>query len=268
MNDIFTGYDWTLLRLLNVQHVYSVASARYTMRYGHTDIYQLGFKLHGNTDILYNKTYLPYHENTILYLPKETRTDVPYEKKFLTGGDAISIFFDSAEPLPDRPAVFSAEALGYPAEPFLRLYRAFDRSFGRSSCHCSALFYELLDRLERALSDALSQMNEPTYRMKKAVSYMEAHYTEPFLDIDTLASLAGMTPDYFRHQFRAMYRVGPLGYLNRLKLSEAQKLLSDPGLSVSEIASRCGYADADYFSRFFKKRTGMTPTEYRKKFGG
>ena len=48
---------------------------------------------------------------------------------------------------------------------------------------------------------------------------------------------------------------------------EGKELLADPFRSSAEVASMVGYEDASYFARAFKKRTGMTPTQYRRQAG-
>ena len=53
-------------------------------------------------------------------------------------------------------------------------------------------------------------------------------------------------------------------YLNSLRINRALELIGDPDLSVSEISEKCGFSDPYYFSKVFKKITGLTPTEYRK----
>ena len=50
----------------------------------------------------------------------------------------------------------------------------------------------------------------------------------------------------------------------KMGYNAAKELLTDPFRSAAEVASMVGYEDASYFARAFKKRTGMTPTQYRK----
>ena len=56
-------------------------------------------------------------------------------------------------------------------------------------------------------------------------------------------------------------------YLSELRINAAKELLADPFRSSAEVASMVGYEDASYFARAFKKRTGMTPTQYRRQAG-
>ena len=56
-------------------------------------------------------------------------------------------------------------------------------------------------------------------------------------------------------------------YLNHLRIEKAQELLTVTDLQIQEIAALVGYSDGLYFSRIFKKATGMAPLIYRKQSG-
>ena len=52
-------------------------------------------------------------------------------------------------------------------------------------------------------------------------------------------------------------------YINRTRVDRATAMLAKTSLSVQEIAERCGFSDASYFTRIFRKLNDMTPNEYR-----
>ena len=64
--------------------------------------------------------------------------------------------------------------------------------------------------------------------------------------------------------FKEAIGITPLQYQLHLRISDAATLLNTSHENVSEIAFQCGFADSNYFSRQFKRITGMTPSEYRK----
>ena len=64
--------------------------------------------------------------------------------------------------------------------------------------------------------------------------------------------------------FRRSYGVTVLHYLNRRRMEHAEKLLRESDMTLEEIADRCGFADADYFSRVFRRRHGTGPLAYRR----
>jgi AraC-like DNA-binding protein len=74
-----------------------------------------------------------------------------------------------------------------------------------------------------------------------------------------------MTPEHFIRSFKRAYGRTPQNYRIHYLILQAKSLLSDTRLSVSGIANICGYSDQYYFSRLFKKHTGVTPSEYRRR---
>lgn len=58
-----------------------------------------------------------------------------------------------------------------------------------------------------------------------------------------------------------------MGYIHKIKIEAAEKLISESGLSLKEISSYLGFSSEYYFNAFFKKHAGMTPGEYRKSLG-
>lgn len=73
-----------------------------------------------------------------------------------------------------------------------------------------------------------------------------------------------MNPSYLSQLFKQEMQVNFVDYVTALRMKEAKELLTGTTLRVSEVSDRLGYGDLAYFSNFFKKHTGMTPSEYRK----
>ncbi|MEO6053675.1 MAG: helix-turn-helix transcriptional regulator, partial [Chthoniobacterales bacterium] len=64
--------------------------------------------------------------------------------------------------------------------------------------------------------------------------------------------------------FREYTGRSPIDYLIQLRMEEASRLLQSPQYAVGEISSMVGYEDAAYFSRHFRKHTGMPPVDFRR----
>ena len=79
-----------------------------------------------------------------------------------------------------------------------------------------------------------------------------------------LARKSGMSLSTFRRNFFSVTGMNPSEYRNALKISRAKTLLSEGNENVEQIAEQLGFCDGVYFSRFFKKRTGFSPSAYRK----
>jgi AraC family transcriptional regulator len=85
------------------------------------------------------------------------------------------------------------------------------------------------------------------------------------LRISELAAKSGFSPVYIRRTFTARFGCSPKEYLDRLRNEHAVRRLQYTGDSVTDIARVCGYQDVYQFSKAFKKRNGLSPTEYRRK---
>jgi YesN/AraC family two-component response regulator len=80
------------------------------------------------------------------------------------------------------------------------------------------------------------------------------------------AAKVHLNPSYLSQLFKQQTGKTFSDYVNEVRLEEAKKLLVHTALRVSEVSERLGYTDLTYFSGSFKKLTGHTPSEYRKKF--
>ena len=82
--------------------------------------------------------------------------------------------------------------------------------------------------------------------------------------MNELAKLTGYCDDYFRIVFKKKTGMSPKEFILETRLEAAKKMLADKSISLSDIASKCGFEYYSRFSLFFKSKTGATPTEYRK----
>ena len=94
------------------------------------------------------------------------------------------------------------------------------------------------------------------------VAYIREHYTEE-LSMQDVARAMNYSDAYFCKLFKQCFKVNFSAWLNEFRVEKAKELLSATRLSVREVSIACGYADANYFARVFKRVTGMTPSEYR-----
>lgn len=84
--------------------------------------------------------------------------------------------------------------------------------------------------------------------------------------VEELAEVARMSESTLHRQFRRYFGTTPAGFARGLRLREASKALRDTQERIEQLAFRLGFADASHFSREFRKTTGESPAEYRKRF--
>lgn len=100
-------------------------------------------------------------------------------------------------------------------------------------------------------------------RIEASMDYMREHLDNP-KPLSHYAREAGFSISRFSEAFREQCGVSPMTYFTELRIKRACELLDATSLQVTEIAQKLGYEDTLYFSRVFRKHTGMPPTAYRK----
>jgi two-component system, response regulator YesN len=96
----------------------------------------------------------------------------------------------------------------------------------------------------------------------KIRKYVEEHLSGD-LSLASLGDQVYFNPKYLSKMFKQVTGSNYLSYINDLKLSRVKELLNMNDTKISEIGAQVGFLSAPYFTRFFKKATGMTPQEYR-----
>lgn len=99
--------------------------------------------------------------------------------------------------------------------------------------------------------------------LQQAKSYIDIHYVDPELKMNIVAQKFNISPSYFSTIFRQEIGVTFRDYVGKLKINRAKELLRTTNLKCSEVAYQSGFKDSHYFSFVFKKRTGLTPLQFR-----
>lgn len=100
--------------------------------------------------------------------------------------------------------------------------------------------------------------------LKTAVDFIDSHYMNEEISLNTVANVANVSSNHFSALFSQNMGQTFIEYLTTLRMNKAKELLRCTGMRSSEIAGEIGYKDAHYFSYLFKKTQGMTPSDYRK----
>lgn len=93
-------------------------------------------------------------------------------------------------------------------------------------------------------------------------AYLNKNYAQK-LSIDQLARQFMCSKSTIMNSFKRNYHVTVNQYLTSVRLDHACQLLKRRGMSIREVAERCGFSDQNYFSKVFIRAMGMTPTKYR-----
>lgn len=99
--------------------------------------------------------------------------------------------------------------------------------------------------------------------VEAAKKYIMEHYEEE-ISLAMVAESTKVTSSYLSTLFTRYENCGFVDYLNQFRIERAKMFLGDYGLKTYEVAYKVGFRDEKYFSKVFKKVTGMNPSEYRK----
>ncbi len=122
---------------------------------------------------------------------------------------------------------------------------------------------ETVAHISAALERRRKVSDEARRLVRQAMAFMHEHYAEPISRQD-LARHVGMDGDYLTVCFRKELGVTPIAYLNRYRVHQAKRLLTETDQSITEIARAVGFSDSGYFSRIFRRETGYSPEAYRR----
>ena len=95
------------------------------------------------------------------------------------------------------------------------------------------------------------------------MTYINQNYYKP-IGLEDVARYIHTNTAYLSRVFKKEIGIGVSEYLGRLRVDQAQRLLRETNLKITQIAEQVSVADAHYFSSLFRRYTGMSHVEYRK----
>ena len=221
------------------------------------DFHALSIRIKGDGTISQGEKTEQLTTGTVIFVPKGVNYHIE------TGEEQLFVIhFLSDGVLFDQVKAFHLQNFSRLVELFSMFYAVFTSNAQGSEYKALSLFYYILYELEKSQANALS----PDYeKIKNALDYMHANFTDPELKINELCKLSYFSDTYFRKIFLKLYRTTPLTYLNDLRINHAKALLNETANTISHVALLSGFYDEKYFCRLFKKKTALTPSEYRNK---
>ena len=94
--------------------------------------------------------------------------------------------------------------------------------------------------------------------------YVDDHFTEHDFSINKMSQDLSYNYKYISHVFKKQTGIGIIEYLNTIRIQNACTIMEQGFTSISDIAYTCGYSDSQYFSKIFKGKMGMAPSQYIK----
>jgi signal transduction histidine kinase/AraC-like DNA-binding protein len=122
---------------------------------------------------------------------------------------------------------------------------------------------ETLRHIDAALERKRRLSVDAQRLVRMAMAYLHEHFAEPISRWD-LAQYVCISEDYLTYCFRQELGTTPMQYLQRYRVNQAKLLLKNSQKSITEIALEVGFTDSSYFSRVFRRQTGMSPEAFRR----
>jgi len=119
---------------------------------------------------------------------------------------------------------------------------------------------EIVEVFTDSMFNTLPEKNNDAIR--KAIQYISQHYASP-LSLQEVADHVHLNATYFSTLFKQSTGASFKDYLNMVRIEESKRLLANTDYSIINIAIATGFEDQSYFSKVFRKYTGLTPKQYR-----
>lgn len=121
-----------------------------------------------------------------------------------------------------------------------------------------------LDYIRRCIAARdVTQQVDMSREVLRAKQYIDAHFCDTEISLQTVASVAGFSPSYFSTLFAQEMDMSFTEYLTRRRMEHAKELLAHSQESLQELCQQVGYSDPYYFSQVFKKYFGVSPKEFQ-----
>ena len=240
------------------------------------NFYEIYYLLKGERHIFIEDKIFTLHENSIVIIPPfymHKTEGGPYqrinvylsedllegnERKFLSNCSSILSF--ELEPA-KRDIILSLfhPFLGQTDEGDI-LKKKYSLSFAKTFLYI--LQSSTLTPL--TYSPSISKNNSNKAFILDIVAYINTHFQEK-LSLDTLKKQFFVSKNTLCKNFQQVMHCSVMEYCSAVRLNEAKQLLLTTDKSIEDISDLCGYSSANYFSLFFKSKTGLAPSNYRKK---
>jgi len=244
---LYTG-DNPILKIVHVEHMrwkggtFKVGPRRYSA---------LAFRISGNAVIQSNGKEYIINTNDVLYLPQKMEYTAEY-----TDTEMLVIHFITANN-DSESEVYSLQNGEQLYKLFLQAYLTWNNKESGFAVYTMALLYSILG----TILEKETKINLPPYFLN-AISYINAHYKESDLSVDSICTEVGIGTTAFRKLFKKHYQKTPVEYITDLRLEYARNLISG-GMTIERVAYESGFNDPKYFARVVKKHFNCTPRDLK-----
>lgn len=198
--------------------------------------------------------------NYCYYLPKSSEK---WEFIFLTlYGKEIEQCWKNVKQTTNQVIRFHPEST--PIQLIKKIYDEAQSKNITNAYQGSSLAYQFIMELYHSLSSMDKLMEEWPESVISAVLVAKNYYQED-IGLDQMSEAAGLSRYHFTRLFKKTTTLTPIQYLTKIRVTKASELLLHTKYSLDEIAELVGYKNANYLNKVFRKLTGMSPGQVRKR---
>lgn len=216
----------------------------------------------GTETYIFEDCKIKAEPNTLVYLPKNSKYKITFE-----GEESVVITLEMEfcdNNINIEPFVIPFEENNPVEALFLKAENEWQSRKTACRAACLSIAYNIITVSARTEEKFIHPGKFE--RIREAVEYLHAHFTEQNFRIETLSEISGINSAYFARIFSDKFGMSPKEYVTELKLRRARELLSQEKYSVSDIGLLLGYSDVYHFSKSFKRGVGVSPIEWRNSY--
>ncbi len=239
----------------------SFCDGSYEIYRENSNIYVMEYVVSGSGTVSENEVLFTASEGDVYFLKENRRhhyysnKSTPWEKIWFNFSGQLADYITKAYQLSELSHVHAPELKVY----FERIIDAARKEPETAEDKIALIFLELAQKISK-----LTVTKEVHGVAEKLKAQLDG--TVDFnISLDTLSAELFCTKNHAIREFKSAYGTTPYEYLQERRISIAKTLLKNTVMQISEISASLGYYDIHYFSTSFKKRVGLTPTQYRKK---
>ncbi len=215
----------------------------------------LSFRIYGGADFTFQGKTVHCPKNSVAFVPEGISYEMSHRAERL-----YVVHFKTNKDVEDQLFSFVPHAPHQYQTLFKTMYDIWNAKKEGYYYATMAVFYTILESMQRDMLEVRASQNFE--KLDFVMKYIEKNFASESCSVAQMAEFFGSSETYFRRVFKDVYKTTPLKYINNLKMQYALELLRSGYFTVKKAAEKAGYEDVKYFSKFIKKQTGKSPSEY------
>lgn len=218
------------------------------------NFHAISFRIKGDAVFLLEDKSIHAGAGDILFAPENIKYSLKneYEKMYI-------VHFETSQKMPETVCVLNIKNKQYVQTLFERMHKKWKTGKSIDKYAVYSDFYKLIAEINAEENADEFSANK---RLEKVIDYIHDNYRECNISVKKLAEIYCASEPSFRTEFGEKYGITPNKYIQKLRLEYAIELLESGYFGVLQVAEMSGFNDVKYFSRFVKKHTGRTPSDF------